>query len=323
MTDGRRVTSADVAREAGVSRTTVSFVLNDEDRRIPPETRDRVLAAAERLGFVPYAPARLLRGGRSRLVLVITPELVGAPHEVGADIVARLGERLATSGLDLIWQFGPAAARAAQDLTPALVLASPPEEDAAFTALARRFDVPVLPVFPGLSDFVAAAGTAQVEYLASRGHRAIAFAATEDEGLRALSATREAAVRRAASDRGLDQVAAFVLPADREGGARRLEELLASNPQITAVCAYDDQRALQVLAAAHDLGVAVPARLAVVGVDDLPAAAFSVPALTSVRSDVDEFVSDLATLVEDRIDGRSGAPVALPRHARVVRRASA
>src|SRR6476659_565791 len=68
----KRPTSADVATEAGVSRTTVSFVLNGRtDVKIPDDTRRRVMQAAERLGYVPHAPARQLAGGRSHIIALV------------------------------------------------------------------------------------------------------------------------------------------------------------------------------------------------------------------------------------------------------------
>src|SRR6478672_12334563 len=64
---GRRITSHDVAVRAGVSRTTVSFVLNDvKEANISEETRQRVLAAAEELQYVPDAAAQALASGRTR-----------------------------------------------------------------------------------------------------------------------------------------------------------------------------------------------------------------------------------------------------------------
>ena len=68
----KRPTSADVANLAGVSRTTVSFVLNDRpDVKIPDETRRRVLDAARELGYHPHAPARQLAGGASRVLALV------------------------------------------------------------------------------------------------------------------------------------------------------------------------------------------------------------------------------------------------------------
>lgn len=76
----RRVTSADVASASGVSRTTVSYVLNARtDVRIPEETRSRVLAVAEELGYTPSAAARALRTGSNRLVLLMVPDWAASP----------------------------------------------------------------------------------------------------------------------------------------------------------------------------------------------------------------------------------------------------
>ena len=85
-----RPTSADVATEAGVSRTTVSFVLNGRtDVKIPDDTRRRVLDAAERLGYHPHAPARQLAGGRSHILALVLRQ---SPEQIAADAV--LGETL-------------------------------------------------------------------------------------------------------------------------------------------------------------------------------------------------------------------------------------
>ena len=67
------MTSADVAAAAGVSRATVSYVLNGVHDRISPETQARVFAAAERLGYVPNAMASALRAGRTEIVLLALP----------------------------------------------------------------------------------------------------------------------------------------------------------------------------------------------------------------------------------------------------------
>ena len=102
----RRPTSADVATEAGVSRTTVSFVLNGRtDVKIPTDTRTRVLEAAERLGYHPHAPARQLAGGRSHILALVlrqTAEQVADRRGPGRDLrglaTAARGRRLPGHG---------------------------------------------------------------------------------------------------------------------------------------------------------------------------------------------------------------------------------
>src|SRR4051812_10769267 len=77
--ESRRVTSSDVARVSGVSRTTVSYVLNDTPGvSISAPTRAHVLATAKDLGYTPSAAARTLRTGRSEVVLVIMPRWVSS-----------------------------------------------------------------------------------------------------------------------------------------------------------------------------------------------------------------------------------------------------
>src|SRR6185503_9607789 len=95
-TPRNRVTSLEVAQHSGVSRATVSYVLNGTpNQTISAETRQRVLDAAERLGYTPYAPARALRSGRSDVVVFLLPE----------------------------WPIGASIARLVEDLTRALVAA--------------------------------------------------------------------------------------------------------------------------------------------------------------------------------------------------------
>src|SRR3954449_3693311 len=103
MPDGstRRVTSADVARLAGVSRATVSYVLNDTPRQsISADTRTRVLDAAAQLGYAPSAAARALRSGRSDIVLCLLPDWPIGPT-VGL-FLEHLSAALAAEGLTFV-----------------------------------------------------------------------------------------------------------------------------------------------------------------------------------------------------------------------------
>jgi DNA-binding LacI/PurR family transcriptional regulator len=101
----RRVTSEDVARASGVSRATVSYVLNNDPRQsIPLETRERVLTVARELGYRPFTPARILRAGYSRIVLVVLQfELVDPAI---ARSLKELEAALAGQGFSLIWYVG-------------------------------------------------------------------------------------------------------------------------------------------------------------------------------------------------------------------------
>ncbi len=327
-TDGRRVTSSDVARAAGLSRTTVSYVLNGDFRRIPEHTRQRVLAAADSLGYKPSAAARLLRGARSRLVLMVSPGLESARDTIGGDIVTRLGQLLAEADLHLVWQLGlPSVGRAATDLAPAVVLVAPTEEEAAFADLRRRFAVPVLPAFPGLGGFLAASARAQVDHLAGLGHQRLAFVRPAAPAFDLTAEFRQQAVERRASELGLPAPVILRVDDSRESAVAVLRSLRTRTDPVTspvtAVCAYNDQVAFALLAAADDLGLAVPEEMSVIGVDGDPLGEWTTPTLTSVRSDTAAFVSDLTSQVVALARGETTTVEArLPEQARVVERSS-
>ena len=103
----RRPTSADVAHAAGVSRTTVSFVLNRRtDVKIPDETRERVLAAAAQLGYHPHAPARQLAHGRSHILALVMRQ---TPEQVARKTVERVrrhfgAQKVATAEVPVIFE---------------------------------------------------------------------------------------------------------------------------------------------------------------------------------------------------------------------------
>jgi DNA-binding LacI/PurR family transcriptional regulator len=300
----------------------VSYALNgDPDGRLTEATRQRVLEAAERIGYAPSAAARLLRGGRSRSVLLLTPDVHGGGGMTPA-VVEELAAALAREGFSLVWQLGiEGSAAPVRELSPAVVLTSPTTDDLEFERLTRGFTVPVISAFTGRDGFVAAAGTAQVRALADRGFTRLTFARPPDPRLDPMVALRRAAVEHEAAILGLAPVHAVEWPEDRADG-RRLLESLVDRDAVLAIAAYNDDVALAVLAAAADAGLTVPARISVIGVDDVPAARLAVPALTTVRADLRRYVQDLAAAVIALAGGGTADPPALPSQLELVERAS-
>src|SRR5260370_15220654 len=175
----QRITLRDVAREAGVSPATVGFVLsNDPHQTISPATREKVQQAAQRLGYQSFAPARLLRTGRSSIVLLVIQTIHIAP--IYAYLVEPLAKALNTHGFHLLWQIGinpdPFQLHPASDLVPAVVIALIEEPDAASEAFLRRFGVPVIQAIPDLSRDLQVTGRLQATYLLDKGHRRLAVA---------------------------------------------------------------------------------------------------------------------------------------------------
>lgn len=315
MTGARRPTSADVAREAGVSRATVSYVLNDAPgERIAPPTRERVLAAAARLGYAPSLAGRALANGHSDLVLLAMPDVPAG--ELTARFVDALTRALAGQGLTLIVHFDVPAAprlpRLAAMLSVRAVVSLFPLPAADTRALARM-GVPFVPVGAddggsSVTELSRRQGRMQVEHLFDRGRRRLAYALPADPRLALFADPRREGVRAACAEHGLAEPTPFTVPDDPAAVPAAVGALLAATPDVTAVCAYNDEVALAVLHGLRELGVAVPGRVAVVGVDGIPLSAYSAPPLSTIAVAPDAAARHLARAAVARLAGEQASP---------------
>ncbi|MFF4826757.1 LacI family DNA-binding transcriptional regulator [Streptomyces sp. NPDC001312] len=308
-------TSADVARLAGVSRATVSYVLNNTRAvRISEPTRRRVHEAAEELGYVPHAAARSLRAGHSRMVLMPAPAIPAGP------LYSRFLEELqwalglldytvvqhATAGLP-----GDEAARAWAELRPVAVLVSGVGLGPAGVSVLKRSGAravvtlgpePVEGAHALLMDHESVGHRAGV-HLHARGRRRIGVVVPEERGLDMFSRPRLAGVRRAL--RGTDgSVTELPLGYDERSAAHlaaRWRDL-----GLDAVFAYNDEYAMLLMRALQDGGVRIPEETAVIGADDLMLGRLLRPRLSTVHIDLPSG-RDLAELV-DRAVRDPGAP---------------
>ena len=312
-----RVTSADVARESGVSRTTVSYVLNSKDGTVISEaTRERVQAAAVRLGYSPSAAARILRSGRSDLVLCVLPDWPVGP--VIDALLDHLARELAERDLALLVRHG----RGRQPLfellravTPRAVLglsAFPPDDERAL----RQADVQVLtstltddPTYSGV--FAVSQpriGRLQVEHLRAGGHRAVGYAAPTDDRVRDFFEPRLAGVRAECAEQGLPEPVVCPVAMDVTSAAEAVHAWRSADPPVTAVAAYNDEIALAVLSGARAHGLRVPEDLAVIGVDDVPLARVAAPPLTTINQAIDVQAHYLAAHILSALDGEQPPP---------------
>lgn len=290
------VTSADVARLAGVSRATVSFVLNDtQNHRVGEATRAKVLAAADALGYVPHAAARSLRAGRTDLVLI--PAAVSAIGRLASGWIDDLHTELERYGYTAVLHAGRyadpvTAARAWAELRPGAVLAL---DGASLTEcgadVLRRAGVQALMAFAPepVRGVVTVcfddrrAGVLATEHLVARGRRRLAVVMPRERGLSAFAAPRLAGARSVAA-----RTTATVTSVEMDctyASAAALADGWADRG-LDGVFAYNDDYAALLLRALQDAGVDVPGEVAVVGCDDLVTAILQRPALTTVRLDV-------------------------------------
>ncbi|MFK4106173.1 LacI family DNA-binding transcriptional regulator [Streptomyces sp. NPDC019531] len=271
-----RVTLNDVAEASGVSRATVSFVLNDDPRQtISEATRERVLQAAHDLGYVVHGIARALREGSSRIVVLHVDR--GMEGNFSRSYVKGLDEELAEHDHVLLVRHG----RQAPESTQKIIAAIAPRAVLRLGEIYMRGEVPSEDWENGF----AANASLQIGHLAERGHTHIAMALPDHDY--PLTEARLGFAREAARRLGLPPLERFVVPRPREVGGSAVGAFLAACPAVTAVAAFDDDIALRTLTALRDLGRRVPEDLAVIGFDETEHGSLSTPALTTVHIDAE------------------------------------
>jgi LacI family transcriptional regulator len=305
----------DVAARAGVSKRTVSRVMNDQPN-ITADTRDRVLKAVERLGYRPNPAARRLASGKSLLVgLFHSADTLPDAALVEQVTLALAGERyrvlVCSSDCN-----SPDAAEETASLARVVpidgaILCAPLSEQPAFGPAFHAQKIPCVRIGPttGLHSVSAddrEAARQLTRYLASLGHARIGFVC----GPREHDCMRQ---RRQGFLDGM-QLARLVTDPDIilqgvdtfESGVecgRRLLSDAARRP--TAVFASTDAMAAGVLRAAHEIGIAVPAALSVAGFGDQPFASQLWPALTTVRPPIRALAARAAAVLLELLHGAS------------------
>jgi LacI family transcriptional regulator len=279
-----RVGIRDVAAAAGVSPGTVSRALNGY-RDVAQDTRRRVLAAAERLGYVPAAAGRTLATGRSGLVAACLHRCWGDPDGLqpfGRLVVAALAQDLAAHGRDLlVFETVDAAvdAMAARELEAVVLvcLADATTERLAVADALRTVAVDAPGPVQARSDH-AGGLRAAVAHLQSLGHERIAY----------LGGPLDSVVARERRSGYLAQLDGPPLIAHADGyledhGERAAAQLLQERP--SAIVAASDELAIGALRAATAAGLDVPRDLSLVGFDDVRAARLAPVPLTTLRQD--------------------------------------
>ena len=312
-------TSADVASLAGVSRTTVSFVMNGrQDVAIPTSTRQRVIDAAAALHYTPHGPARQLARGSTRslgLVLRQSPEQVGGDALL-VDTLRGVVEAANDAGYRvLVESLAPETGRYADLLrarhADGLIVSGPRADDQELRDLARD-GYPVvlqgdLEAFEGPSvdvDNEAAAATA-VRHLIALGHRRIACVTNAPVAYTAAAARLDG-YQRALAEAGIPFEPNLVAEADFDPGSghRAIVAILDRGALPDAVFVASDVVALGVLGGLRERRIRVPNQVSVVGFDDISLAAYVDPALTTIRVPARELGKAAGRALIDRIAGR-------------------
>ena len=299
----------------------MSNVIKNGYRPVRPETRKPILDAVERLDYHPSAVARGLARQRTGTIGILFGVVESSAIVINAYSAAILQAVLAEAtdtGHDVThltapWRGAAESLRAFRDRrTDGLIVVAPPSDSdllPSLASLARPLVAVSAPV--GLAtvptvDVDDEAGTRQaMEHLLDLGHRRIAHIAGP-ENLPSAIVRREGYLRR------MREASLDVLPEYLQPGAYRPEEgyagarrLLALPHPPTAIFAANDEIAVGAIEAAREVGVSIPGRLSLVGVDDRPVSALLTPPLTTVRQPFEAIGRQAVRLLVESIAGRA------------------
>jgi LacI family transcriptional regulator len=312
--NSKRITIQDVAVAAGVSRQTVSRAINDRGE-ISPETRAQILRVAEEMDYRPSSIARGLATQRTGTLGLIVPDVANpffAEVARGAERKAyAAGYNVFLCNTDEDPQREIAVLRSLEEkrVDGVILCSSRLDDDTLRTSLKRHASVVLVNRRLNGDDFGCViiddeqGGQDIARHLLDTEHRAIGFLTgppTSRSGQK-----RIAGYRAAMAEAGVVHDPDWLRPCPPsvEGGHTVAKALLSDHPEITALFCYNDLVAIGALQAGHDLALAIPDDLAIVGFDDIPLAALVTPSLTTCHVSRYEMGVQAMNMLLERVNG--------------------
>jgi alanine racemase len=316
----KRARIADVAREAGVSKTAVSFAFNTPER-LAPETAARIRAVADGLGYRPHPVARMLSQKNTMTIGLLTPQVLSVvfANPFYATLCAGVAAVTDQAGYGLLFvsplhgSLIRALGRATVDGFVAVGLS----EDHPEVEQIRRAGIPMVLVdgdaFPEhgsveSNDEVGARAAAR--HLLSLGHRDFVVVGVEPPNMPGLfefspGPTETVTSRRLIGYRQglelggvrLEDERIVVGPASFDGGVAAFRRIWEDEMRPTAILAMSDVMAIGVLSAAREVGLRIPEDMSIVGFDDLDLAPYACPPLTTVHQPIRQKGEESAKLL--------------------------
>lgn len=316
--DRKHVTSHDVADLAGVSRATVSYVMNGDKRnKVSAATAQVVRAVAQSIGYNPSANARALRSGKSNVILLVIPSWDVGPTPPQA--FTKLSSSLAKHGYMLVFHTsgeGTALNELWKFITPTLILAT--DEDLR-SQLIDDFHSNVTIANIDLPRFVRDAGILQATYLAEQGHRRLGYLLPDHYLPEFLVRPRIEAIRLVAEQFGLDEPVSLSVEYSADGIESLRRNWLDIADPITGICAHTDEVAAFVYASSPNRFN--NSETSLIGMSNRPIANVGI---TSVDVDIDVWASAWEETALAAIEQRDPDPEKTARVAtRVIVRGSA
>ncbi|MFF4775525.1 LacI family DNA-binding transcriptional regulator [Microtetraspora fusca] len=321
----KRPTLEAVAARAGVSRATVSRVVNGQ-ATVTPQIREAVLRAVDELGYVPNSAARSLVTQRTdSIALVVSepPTRVFSEDPMFSTVIRSASLELEAADRQVVLMLAGSAKSHARieryiagGHVDGVMLISMHGADPLPAAISRMsvpivsYGRPAVPVpLPYVDNDNVGGAEKAVRHLLERGRRRIATIAGPQDmigGQDRLAGYRN--VLRESDRRSIVAVGDFT----RESGAVAMRQLLRDDPDLDAVFVANDLMAVGALQSLRQAGRRVPDDVAVVGFDDIEAAKFTEPPLTTIRPPFTEQAAAMVKLLLSLFEGGPTDPVILP-----------
>jgi len=318
-----RPSAVDVARRAGVSRTQVSYVLNNtKAEHVSAENREKILAAARELGYQPHQSAQALRRGYANEFALFFPApytnrinaMLGSIHEAG----------LADGCVPVQYSFNSYHEPARkQDAFRALLARKPrglflslfdvTMDDILYAKSLGvdrilLYDIEAHPGFPTLVLPVEAIGFLAAQHLLFRGHQRLGVLKPSDPVQGRAYELRLEGMRRALATCSDAHLVELPWPAEElrptaEGAKAFVDEHRIGKSEVSCLYTFSDEYAFPLMARLLDLGVRIPGQIALLGSDDISFAALIRPALTTIAFDRDSLGRRAASMINALITG--------------------
>ena len=299
-----------LAAHLGLHPATVSVVLNEvPGRSISQATRDRIKAAAKEFNYRPSLLARSLRNRRTLSIGILVPDLGEAYHN---QIVSGIGDYLMDSGYFYFTAHHRRKQNLIEEYTHMLLGRGVEGLIAIDTPLDHPFPVPAVAVaghrtIESVTNVVLdhrLAAELILDHLQSLGHNRIVY--VRGQAFSADAEERWRYLMEVAREKGIPVKPELVIQLtgdthSPELGYPVIQQLLARQARFTAVVAFNDMSAIGIIRALQDLKMSVPGDVSIIGFDDIEAAAFTVPRLTTVRQPLAEMGRIAAQCVLNRL----------------------
>lgn len=318
-------TLEDVAKRAGVSTATVSRVLSNTPY-FTEETREKVMMAAQALGYVPHSAARALASGRTNIIAFVFPYVKEGISDdpaitqilQGVEDEARLhGYHVLMISPDVHSDVDDERYRniiASRNIDGSVVI--PTAVEYSMSRLPREYDIPFVSIgyedspYNVISDG-SSGGTQLMQHLLDLGHRQIGIISAYEQ--RPYVRDRLNGMRQVAEEFGLDFDTLprfegdFAIPSGSQGAAY----LLNRYPELTAIIALNDRMAIGAIQKAREMDYRVPEDLSVCGYDNIPMASLFVPQLTTIDHHASEMGRQAMRMLSQILKGENPDPLCL------------